>query len=142
MTDDSEDVTTYRLTGSRRGRRSMRVDTGDATFDVDSDLNPVEYLLGSVIGCLNFTATRVAREMNVEIDDLNATVEGDVDYSAYKGEQTNARAGLQEIRVVLSVSTDADEETLDEWLQAVERRCPVSETVANGTAIGAAVERQ
>jgi len=139
MADDAS-TTTYELTGTRQDRHRMRVSTGEAEFDVDTDTNPIEYLLGSLVGCLNFTATRVAREMDVDIEGMEAAVEGDVDYSRFKGEETDARAGLQDVRVALSVETDADEGTLEEMLEAVERRCPVSETLANGTGLGVTVE--
>ncbi len=118
----------------------MRVETGEETFDVDTDLNPIQYLLGSLIGCLNFTTTTVARELDVDIEDLSAEVEGDVDYSRFKGAETDARAGLQDVRVTLTVTADADEETVAELLAEVEQRCPVSETLANGTDLGVAVE--
>lgn len=140
MGDSDGDITTYRLTGSRQGRHHMRVDTGEETFDVDRDVNPIQHLLGSLVGCLNSTTTLVAREMGVDIDGMESTVEGDIDYSRYKGDETDARAGLQDVRVTLTVETDADEATLAALLEEVERRCPVSETLANGSDLGVNVE--
>ncbi len=140
MGESDSDLTTYRLTGAREGRHRMRVDTGEETFDVDTDVNPVQYLLGSLVGCLNFTATAVSRELDVDIEELAADVEGDIDYSRYKGEETDTRAGLQEVRVTLTVEADADEATLEELLDEIEQRCPVSETLANGTTLGVSVE--
>jgi uncharacterized OsmC-like protein len=140
MGDSAPGVTTYRLTGSRQGRHGMRVEAGEESFEVDADLNPIQYLLGSLIGCLNATASMVAREMGVDIAAMDAEVEGDVDYSRFKGEDTNRRAGLQEVRVELTVDADTDEETLEDLLAAVEERCPVSETLANGTDLGVTVE--
>jgi len=141
MGDSDSSVRTYRLTGSRQGRHHMRVDVGEETFDVTTDVNPVQYLLGSLVGCLNFTATAVAREMDVEVDGMEAKVEGDIDYSRYKGDETDARAGLQEVRVELTVDADADEETLEALLAEIEERCPVSDTLANGTDLGVSVEK-
>jgi len=140
MGDSDGDTTTYRLTGARQGRHHMRVDTGEETFDVDRDVNPVQHLLGGLVGCLNSTATTVSREMGVDIEGLEAAVEGDIDYSRYKGEETDARAGLQNVRVTLTVDADADEETLADLLAEVERRCPVSETLSNGTDLGVSLE--
>jgi len=139
--DSDSSVRTYRLTGSRQGRYHMRVDVGEETFDVTTDVNPVQYLLGSLVGCLNFTATTVAREMDVDVDGMDAAVEGDIDYSRYKGEETDARAGLQEVRVELTVDADTDEETLEALLVEIEERCPVSDTLADGTDLGVSVEK-
>ena len=128
-------LSTYELTGTRTSPHRMTVDTGDATFEVGRDANPIEYLLGSLLGCVNSTASAVARDMDIEFDELEATVTGGVNYAAYKGEETDDRAGIQGIDVTLSVVADADEAQLQEWLAAVERRCPVTDNVANETPI-------
>jgi uncharacterized OsmC-like protein len=128
-------LSTYELTGTRTSPQRMEVDTGEATFEVGRDANPIEFFLGSVLGCLNSTATMVARDMDIGIEELEATVTGSVNYATYKGEETDDRAGLQGVEVTLSVVADADETELREWLTAVEERCPVTDNVANATPV-------
>ena len=139
-TGGSSKTTAYSLTGSRMSPHRIRVDTGDAEFVVGGDANPIEYFLGSVLGCLNSTATMVAHDMGIDIRELEATIEGDVDYSRYKGEETDALAGVQEVRVSLSVDGDADDATLDEWRSQVEERCPVTDNVGNETPLRVEIE--
>lgn len=139
-TDGSSKTTAYSLTGSRMSPHRTRVDTGDAEFVVGGDINPIQYFLGSVLGCLNSTGTMVAHEMGIDIEGLEMSVEGDVDYSSYKGEETDARPGVQELRISLSVPGDVDDATLEEWLSRVEARCPVTDNVGNETPIRVAVE--
>ncbi|APW96388.1 osmotically inducible protein OsmC [Halobiforma lacisalsi AJ5] len=138
MADD--DLTTYELIGERHSPKRTRIDTGDAEFVVGKDVNPVEYFLGAILGCLNSTGTMVARDMGIEIDDLTATIEGDVDYDSYRGEETDARPGLQGLTVSVAIESDADEDRLEEWLAAVERRCPVTDNVVNETGLSIDVE--
>ncbi|MFB6353279.1 MAG: OsmC family protein [Halobacteriales archaeon] len=134
MADDtSGNVTNYRLTATRLSPKRTRVDTGEAEFVVGKDVNPVEYFLGSVLACLNSTGTMVARDMDLDIEALEMRVEGDVDYSRYKGEPSTARPGLQSLAVSLSVTADADEATLETWLERVEDRCPVTDNVEHET---------
>lgn len=140
-TDGSSKTTAYSLTGSRMSPHRIRVNTGDAEFVVGGDVNPVEYFLGSVIGCINSTGSMVARDMGIDIEELEVTIEGDVDYSSYKGEETDVRPGVQELRISLSVDGDADDATLQEWLSRVEERCPVTDNVGNETPIRVEVER-
>jgi uncharacterized OsmC-like protein len=128
-------LSTYELTGTRISPQRMEVDTGEATFEIGADVNPIEYFLGSVVGCLNSTGTVVARDMGIEIDDLELTVEGAVNYARYKGEPTDDRAGLQRVEVTMAVDADADEADLREWLAAVKDRCPVTDNVENGTPV-------
>ncbi|WP_318568304.1 OsmC family protein [Salinigranum marinum] len=128
-------LSTYELTGRRISPQRMEVDTGETTFEIGASVNPIEYFLGSVVGCLNSTGTVVARDMGIEIDELELTVEGAVNYAKYKGEPTDDRAGLQRVEVTVSVDADADESELRTWLAAVEDRCPVTDNVENGTAV-------
>lgn len=135
MSDGSDAVTSYRLTGTRLSPKRTSVDTGDAEFVVGKDVNPVEYFLGAIVACINSTGTMVARDMDIDIQELEITVEGDVDYARYKGEESSARPGLQGIEASLSVAADADESTLETWLERIEQRCPVTDNVENETAL-------
>jgi uncharacterized OsmC-like protein len=129
------DLSTYELTGTRISPKRTEVDTGDATFVVGADVNPVEYFLGSVLGCLNSTATMVARDMDVDIEDLELRVESGVNYATYRGEASDDRPGLQGLEVTMSVAADADQSALEEWLSAVKDRCPVTDNVEHETGV-------
>lgn len=140
MSQEESKSTTYTVTGSRISPKRMRIDTGDAEFVVGKDVRPVEYLLGSLLACVNSTATMVARDMGLAVDDLTATVEGDIDYAAYRGEETDARAGFRDLRITLTVEGEVADDALEELLERVESRCPISDNVQNETAVELAVE--
>jgi uncharacterized OsmC-like protein len=133
------DPTHYEVRASRVSPKRTRVDTGDAEFTVGKDVNPVEYFLGSILACLNSTATMVARDMDIDIESLDATVEGDVNYATYRGEDVDDRPGLQGLDVRLSVETAGDAD-LDAWLAAVKDRCPVTDNVENETTLDVSLE--
>jgi uncharacterized OsmC-like protein len=138
MGDDSSrssKATHYELTGSRMSPHRTHVDTGDGEFVIGKDGNPVEHFLGAVVACLNSTGSMVARDMDIDLEALELTVAGDVDYSRYKGEESDARTGLQGVEVSLSVTADADDATLQTWLDRVEERCPVTDNVENETGV-------
>jgi len=140
MTDS--ELSEYELTGTRLSPQRMEVDTGDATFEIGRGVNPVEYFLGSVLGCLNSTGTMVARDMDIDIESLEVTVQGGVNYATYLGKPSEDRPGLQGIEVTMSVEADADEAELEEWLAAIERRCPVTDNVENETGVSVALDVQ
>jgi uncharacterized OsmC-like protein len=135
---DSE-LSHYEVDAARVSPKRTRIDTGDAEFVVGKDVNPVEYFLGSVLACLNSTGTMVARDMDIDIESLEATVESDVNYATYRGEASEDRTGLQELDVTLSVET-ADAAGLDAWLAAVKDRCPVTDNVENETTLSVTLE--
>jgi uncharacterized OsmC-like protein len=132
------DLSHYEVTASRISPKRTQVDTGDADFVVGKDVNPVEYFLGSVLACLNSTGTMVARDMDITIESLEATVEGDVNYATYRGEDVADRPGLQGLTVTLSVET-ASAADLDTWLAAVKDRCPVTDNVEQETGLSVAL---
>lgn len=140
MTDSK--LSEYELTGTRLSPQRMEVDTGEATFEIGRDVNPVEYFLGSVLGCLNSTGTMVARDMGIDIETLELTVEGAVNYGKYLGKASDDRAGLQGVDVTMSIEADADEAELEEWLAAVEQRCPVTDNVENETGVSVTLDVQ
>lgn len=141
MADNADSVTSYELTGTRVSPKRTRVDTGKAEFVVGKDVNPVEYFLGAVVACLNSTGTMVARDMDIDIEDLAITVEGDVDYAKYMGEESPARPGLQGVEVSLEIEADADESRLETWLGRLKDRCPVTDNVENETGLEVRLDR-
>ncbi len=135
----SDDLSTYEMTGTRISPKRMEIDTGDAEFVVGKDVNPVEYFLGAILGCLNSTGTMVARDMEIDIEEMTVGISGGVDYSRYRGEESDVRPGLQELDVTIEIDADADGATLEEWLAAVKDRCPVTDNVENETSLSSAL---
>ena len=86
-------LTHYEVSATRRSPQRTAVTTEDGEFVVGHDVNPVEYLLGSLLACINSTATMVARDMEIDIESLEATIEGDVNYGTYLGKEYEDRLG-------------------------------------------------
>jgi len=97
--------------------------------------SPVEYLLASLAGCLNAMGHMVAREMNINLRGIEIQLKGKLNPDKSSGKETSDRAGYKEISVEISPDTDADRETLDKWLETVESRCPVSDTLNKPTPV-------
>lgn len=114
---------------------TMTVDEPPALGGEDKGANPVEFVLGALAGCLNVMANLIAKEMNMKISNLEFVLEGPLNPDKLFGKATEDRAGYKEINVKVKVDTDADEETLKKWLEAIESRCPVSDNLANPTPV-------
>lgn len=132
-------LTEYELVSTRVSPQRTTVDTGDASFEVGKDVNPVEYFLGAIGACINSTATMVARDMDLDIEHLEITVSGGVNYDRYAGRDFDERAGLQRIDVDVSIDADASEAVVQEWLDGVKDRCPVTDNVENETNLSVTV---
>lgn len=141
---ERDSVPTFGVTATAETATKTTVEARDFEFVIDEpeDLggendgpNPVEYLAGSLAGCLNVVCHLVADEYGIEIEDLEFEIEGELDPAKLLEDAEGVRAGYQELRVEITATTDADEATLEEWLTTVEDRCPVTDNVANETPV-------
>ncbi len=113
----------------------MTVDEPADLGGTDVGANPVEYLLASLSGCLNVVAHLVAKEMNIALRGIALDLEGELDPAKFMGKPTSGRAGFISVKVTIHPDCDADQATLQNWLQAVESRCPVSDNIGNATPV-------
>ncbi|AKU06717.1 MULTISPECIES: OsmC family protein [Haloferax] len=118
------------------------VDEPESLGGANAGPNPVEYVLGALAGCLNVTGHVVAREMDLDVRDLEISIEGDLNPAKFMGKRDDGRAGYEEIRVAVTADVDADEATIDAWLAAVESRCPVSDNLTNATPLALSFDRR
>jgi uncharacterized OsmC-like protein len=123
------------------GSHAFSIDEPVRMGGTDAGPNPVEYLLGALAGCLNVTGHLVAKEMGFTIESMDIRLEGNLDPLVFMGKKTGVRAGFKEIRVWIDMKSDASEEKLHQWAQAVELRCPVSDNLHNSTPLKIAFAR-
>ena len=148
-TTDDERLATFAIQAESETPTHTVVEARDFEFSVDepehlggSDVapNPVEYLLGALAGCLNVVGHTVADEMDMAVSGIEVGIEGDLDPAKFLGQDAEPRAGYQDVRVDISVETDADPSTVETWLESVRERCPVSDTIGNTTPIDVSIE--
>jgi len=95
--------------------------------------NPVEYVLGALLGCLNVVVHLVAKEKGVVLTSFTASAKGELDPTKFLGMNMDVRAGYSVIEIKIEVESEADQATLDEIIAIAESRCPVSDNLANAT---------
>lgn len=140
----SEPLETFTISAEAETATKTRVSARNFEFIVDEPENlggddsaptPVEYLSGAWAGCLTVVAHRVADEQDIQIDNLQIDIEGDLDPRKFLGQVDDTRAGYQELRLDIQIETDADDAALAEWFAAVEERCPVGDNLTNETPV-------
>lgn len=146
---DSDELTTVSVEAHRESPTRTAVEARDFDLTVDEPeemggddegANPLEYLLVGQAGCLNVTATQVAEDVGIEIDDLDIDIRADFSEAAFAG-HGEGRPGLRDFEVTMRVETDADDETVAEWTEQVEERCPVTDNVENESSVAVSSER-
>lgn len=102
--------------------------------------SPLDLTLAALIGCLNITATLVAQEMGIGIEDASFEARGVFNPAVFYGKE-GPRAGFKEVSVTLRLKTNVDESKLKEFIGKVEERCPVSDNLVNSTPVKVTLER-
>ncbi|MGQ1947808.1 OsmC family protein [Geofilum sp. OHC36d9] len=107
----------------------------------DEGPNPVEYILAGYAGCLNVVGHVVAKELGINLQKLTIEVSGQLNPTRFLGLSNDERAGFQSINVKLNIDSDATPDTLNQWLEAVENRCPVRDNLSNPTPLSISVNQ-
>lgn len=138
------DLLTFKAKGNSENKTKTIVETNGFKIIIDEPASfggtnkgpsPVEFMLAALAGCLNVVGNLVASEMNFIIKDFVINLEGDLNPNKFIGKSDKNRTGYQAIRVKLDVDSDCDSKTLEKWIKEVERRCPVSDNIANATPV-------
>ena len=101
----------------------------------DTGMNPVETLLCALGACQCMTARFFAMSLKIDLEEYRVEVEGDLDIMGFFNGNSGIRPGFQGIRVTVHIKSKASQEKIAELLTMVESRCPVGETVLNGTPV-------
>lgn len=121
--------------------RKLELDADEPPVLVGTDLgaNPVEHLLNALAACLTSTLVYHAAIRGIKIEELESSLEGDLDLRGFLGLSQDVRRGYENIRVNFKVKTDAEN---IEKLRALSRLSPVFDVTSNGTKVDVQIERK
>lgn len=89
-------------------------DEADILLGEDNGANPVEYLLHALAGCVTTTTVYHAAARGIQIHKLETEIEGDIDLQGLLQTNPEVPAGFQNIRVRMTIESDAQAEKLEE----------------------------
>ena len=107
----------------------------------DTSANPVEHLLHALASCLTTSMVYHAAARGIEIEEVESSLEGDIDLHGFLALDKNVRKGFQGIRVNFKIKADIPEAELQALGQLGPRHSPVFDSVSNGVPIAVTAER-
>jgi uncharacterized OsmC-like protein len=107
----------------------------------DLAANPAEYLLHALAACLTTSMVYHAAARGIRIDEVESTLEGDVDLHGFLKLNQTVRAGLQGIRVKFKIKADVPDEQLQEICKLGTDHSPVFDSLTNGVPVSVSVDR-
>lgn len=116
------------------------------TFTVDADHpavlcgddaapTPVEFVLHALAACLTAGIANIAAARGVELDEVTAVVEGDMDLRGILGLSDEVRNGYEGIRIRITVQGDAPPEKLRQIVEQSRARSAVYDILTNRTPV-------
>ena len=137
-------LTTFKAS-AKKLPEGMQVETESRGFKITMDepenlggtnvaMNPVEAILCALGACQSIVATAFAEANDFSFDDLYVELEGDLDPDGFMG-LADVRAGFQEIRFTMHFKTDESQEKAEEFVEFIEKTCPVGDCLTNGVKI-------
>lgn len=117
---------------SRRSSYVLESDEPAALLGTDNAASPGEYVLQALAGCYAVTYATNAAVRGIELSSLKLEMEVDFDLQGFLNLDVSVRPGAQQIRVnVHAESPNASQEQLQELTDAVQKRSPIRDTLAN-----------
>jgi len=92
-------------------------------------------LLEALVACAGVTLNAVATALGIQLRDASLQAEGDLDFRGTLGVSKEVPVGFQNIRLQISLDTDASEEQVATLLRLTERYCVVFQTLAHPPAL-------
>lgn len=121
---------------------TLDADEPPVLLGMDKGPNPVEYLLAAITACVTTATVYHAAARGIRIDELESSVDGDIDIQGFLGLNKDVRPGYQEIRMNFRIKSDAPQAELDELLAIAPTLSPVFNSVTQGVPVRVNFERK
>lgn len=101
----------------------------------DNAPTPAEHLLQALGACLTSGLANIAAARGIELGEVTARVEGDIDLRGILGIDDGVRNGFEDIRVTFHVSGSAEAEELARLVEQARARSAVYDVLTNGVPV-------
>jgi uncharacterized OsmC-like protein len=101
----------------------------------DAAPSPVEWLLHALAGCLTAGIANIAAARGVALQEVTATVTGEMDLQGILGLSKQIRNGFGSVEVNFMVKADASPEKIAEIVKQAEARSAVFDVLTNGVPV-------
>lgn len=110
-------------------------DEPPSLLGTDKGANPVEYALTALAGCLTTSLVYHASAKGIKVDEVESTLEGDLDLRGFLGISEGVRNGYEGIQIAFKIKSDATREQLQDLVDLAKKRSPVFDIVSNPTPV-------
>jgi uncharacterized OsmC-like protein len=120
---------------------TLEADEPAVLLGKDMAANPVEYLLHALASCLTTSMVYHAAARGIAIEEVESSLEGDLDLRGFLGLAPSVRKGYQQIRLKLRIKADVTDQELRELTSLGPNFSPVFDSITKGVPITVTSER-
>jgi uncharacterized OsmC-like protein len=111
------------------GAHGFTIDEPAGLGGTDKGANPVEHLLAALGSCQVITFQVWAGKLGIAVDEIDIALTGELDLRGFFGLDPDVRPGFSSIDVAVQLSGPETPERYQELIDAVERHCPVLDSL-------------
>lgn len=119
----------------------LEADEPPVLLGKDTAANPVEHLLHALAACMTTSMVYHAAARGIKIEEVESSLEGDIDLHGFLELDKTVRNGYQGIRVTFKIKADVPDEQLQEIVQFGPRYSPVFDSLTKGVPVSVTAER-
>lgn len=119
----------------------LAADEPDILLGGDTGANPVEHLLHALASCITTSMVYHAAARGIQVEEVEPSLEGDLDLQGFLGLHTSVRNGYQMTRLQLRIKANITDEQLQELSSLGPRFSPVYDSLVAGVPILVSNER-
>src|SRR3954452_19667604 len=142
--ENRSEVQSFSAGGKEIRRKSgfvLTADEPDVLLGTDTAANPVEHLLHALASCVTTSMVYHAAARGIHIEEVESTLEGDIDLHGFLDLDKNVRKGYEGIRVTFKVKADVPEEQLQDIVELGTGHSPVFDSLLKGVPLSVKAER-
>ncbi|MFT4612700.1 MAG: putative OsmC-like protein [Psychroserpens sp.] len=109
----------------------FNIDEPSELLGVNSAPNPAEYMLGGMAGCMAVTFMAGATAMNIEINQLQLEIDGELDLQGFLGLNPDVNPGFPELKFIFHVRGTGTQEQYNKLIERVRMHSPNYNTIKN-----------
>ena len=137
-------VNTFHGAGQEQSRTKpfvLEADEPPILLGTDAAANPVEHLLHALAACMTTSIVYHAAARGIHIEEVESSLEGDIDLQGFLGLDETVRNGFQGIRVNFKIKADVPDDQLQEIGRLAPARSVVFDSLTNGVPVSVTTER-
>jgi uncharacterized OsmC-like protein len=119
----------------------LYADEPPVLLGADAAANAGELLLHALTACITAAIVYHAAARGIEIEEIDSSIEGDIDLRGFLGLDEEVRKGFQQIRMKLRIKADMPDDELQALAALGPQFSPLYDSLVNGSPVMVSAER-